>query len=166
MAVNHLDSAEYVFRKELRDGKDLNNQIAGCKGLQKVYELKGFSDSIAKYADLCYTLNDSAYSLSEMANIQKFRASYNYNHQKVLAEQNELRAEKSRMWLIFITVLFVVLVVLACILFQKYKADKDKEHAEYCLNQLRLEETQSELLELREKSLDTAVLIDKKQKRL
>ena len=162
LAVNHLDSAEYVFRKELRDGKDLNNQIAGCKGLQKVYELKGFSDSIAKYADLCYTLNDSAYSLSEMANIQKFRASYNYNHQKVLAEQNELRAEKSRMWLIFITVLFVVLVVLACILFQKYKADKDKEHAEYCLNQLRLEETQSELLELREKSLDTAVLIDKK----
>ena len=162
LAVNQLDSAEYMFRKELRMGKDLNNQIASCKGLQKVYELKGISDSIAKYADLGYTLNDSAYSLSEMATIQKFRASYNYNHQKVLAEQNELRAEKSRMWLIFNIVLFVVLVVLACILFQKYKADKDKEHAEYCLNQLRLEETQSELLELREKSSDTAVLIDKK----
>ena len=162
LAVNQQDSAEYMFRKELRDGKDLNNQIAGCKGLQKVYELKGLSDSIAKYADMGYTLNDSAYSLSEMENIQKFRASYNYNHQKVLAEQNELRAEKSRMWLIFIIVLFVALVVLACILFQKYKADKDKEHAEYFLNQLRLEETQSELLELREKSSDTAVLIDKK----
>ena len=162
LAVNQLDSAEYMFRKELRVGKDLNNQIAGCKGLQKVYELKGISDSIAKYADLGYTLNDSAYSLSEMANIQKFRASYNYNHQKVLAEQNELRAEKSRMWLIVIILLFVALVVLACILFQKYKADREKEHAEYCLNQLRLEETQSELLELREKSLNSAVLIDKK----
>ena len=36
LAVHQLDSAEYFFRKELRVGKDLNNQIAGCKGLQKL----------------------------------------------------------------------------------------------------------------------------------
>ena len=83
MSVNKVDSAEYIFRKELREGKDKNNQIAGCKGLQNVYEQRRNSDSIAKYATLSYELNDSAYSLSEMQNIQKFQASYNYNHQKL-----------------------------------------------------------------------------------
>lgn len=65
-----LDSAEYIFRKELRDGKDLNNQIAGCKGLQEVFECKRIPDSIAKYATLSYEYNDSAYSLSEMQSMQ------------------------------------------------------------------------------------------------
>ena len=87
-----LDFAEYLFRRELRDGKDLNNQIAGCKGLQEVFERRKNVDSIAKYANLGYILNDSAYSLAEMQNIQKFQASYNYNHQKFLAEKKALEA--------------------------------------------------------------------------
>ena len=162
LAVHQLDSAEFLFRKELRDGKDLNNQIAGCKGLQKVFERKAISDSIAKYANLGYILNDSAYSLSEMQNIQRFQASYNYNHQKILAEQSARKAEQSSMWLIIVVVLFVVLTLLAYISFQKYKADKERDLSEYHLNQLRLEEAQSELLELREKNMDAVVLMSKK----
>lgn len=144
------------------DGKDINNQIAGCKGLQNVYERKGISDSIAKYANLGYILNDSAYSLSEMQNIQKFQASYNYNHQKILAEQNELRAERSIKWLVIIVALFVILALIILFLFHKYKTDKERELSDYRLNQSRLEETQSELLELRERNQDTTMLIDKK----
>ena len=162
LSINKIDSAEFLFRKELRDGKDLNNQIAGCKGLQKVFERKAISDSIAKYANLGYILNDSAYSLSEMQNIQKFQASYNYNHQKILAEQSARKAELSSMWLIIVVVLFVVLTLLAYISFQKYKADKERDLSEYRLNQLRLEEAQSELLELREKNMDAVVLMSKK----
>ena len=60
LATHQLDSAEYWFRKELRDGKDIRNQIAGSKGLQEVFEKKKNSDSIAKYATLAYELNDSA----------------------------------------------------------------------------------------------------------
>ena len=92
LACEMLDFAEYLFRRELRDGKDLNNQIAGCKGLQEVFERRKNVDSIAKYANLGYILNDSAYSLAEMQNIQKFQASYNYNHQKFLAEKKALEA--------------------------------------------------------------------------
>jgi hypothetical protein len=111
LAVYQLDSAEYMFRKELRDGKDLNNQIAGCKGLQKVYEQRKNSDSIAKYASLSYVLNDSAYSLSEMQNIQKLQASYNYNHIKYLAEKKKLEAERA--WLVsaLLALLFIVIGV-------------------------------------------------------
>lgn len=118
LSVNQLDSAEYLFRKELRDGKDLNNQIAGCKGLQQVYEKKKISDSIAKYASLAYELNDSAYNLSEMQNIQKLQASYNYNHQKLLAQQKASEAKIA--WL---TTMLVALVaaILLWFLYQRYR---------------------------------------------
>ena len=110
LATHQLDSAEYWFRKELRDGKDIRNQIAGCKGLQEVFEQKKNSDSIAKYATLAYELNDSAYSLSEMENIQKFQASYNYNHQRFLAQQKESEAKIA--WLTAIIVILVTGMVL------------------------------------------------------
>ena len=162
MAVHQLDSAEYLFRKELRDGKDLNNQIAGCKGLQKLYEKKKISDSIAKYANWGYILNDSAYSLSEMQNIQKLQASYNYNHQQFLAEKNARKAERTVAWLVVVSALLVVLLLAIYLFYQKYKADKERAQAEYRLNQSRLEEAQSELLELRERNQDADALINKR----
>ncbi len=109
LAIHQLDSAEYLFRKELREGKDANNQIAGCKGLLDVYEKKKNLDSIAKYAKLGYELNDSAYSLSEMQNIQKMQASYNYNHVKYLAEKKRLEAERAWLMVALITILFIIL---------------------------------------------------------
>ena len=121
LAIHQLDSAEYMFRKELRDGKDINNHIAGCKGLQKVYEQKRIPDSIAKYATLSYELNDSAYLLAEMQNIQKLQASYNYNHHKFLAEKSRLEARIA--WLVL--AVSILAFVLAGILFgKKYKAFK------------------------------------------
>ena len=121
LALHQLDSAEHMFRRELRDGKDLNNQIAGCKGLQKVYEQKRIPDSIAKYATLSYELNDSAYLLSEMQNIQKLQASYNYNHHKFLAEKSRLEARVA--WLVL--AVSILAFVLAGILFgRKYKTFK------------------------------------------
>ena len=162
LANNELDSAEYLFRKELRDGKDLNNQIAGSLGLQRLYQQKRNSDSIAKYASLSYKLNDSAYNLSEMQNIQKFQASYNYNHQQLLAEQNARKAEYSTMWLSFLVILLIILSILVYFLLQKYKADREKALAEYRLNLAKLEEAQSELLELREKNKDATALIEKR----
>ena len=109
LAINQVDSAEYMFRKELREGRNLNNQIAGCKGLQKVYEQRKMSDSIAKYASLSYELNDSAYSLSEMQNIQKFQASYDYNHIKYEAEKKELEAERAWLIVALVSILFITI---------------------------------------------------------
>ena len=110
LATHQLDSAEYWFRKELRDGKDIRNQIAGSKGLQEVFEKKKNSDSIAKYATLAYELNDSAYSLSEMDNIQKYQASYNFNYHKFLAKQKESEAKIA--WLTAIIVILIAGILL------------------------------------------------------
>ena len=126
LALNKLDSAEREFRKELRDGKDLNNQIAGCKGLQEVFEHRQFPDSIAKYSILGYELNDSAYSLSEMQNIQKLQASYNYSHHKFFARQKEVEAKIA--WLtsalVIVTAVFVTSILL-WIFFRRYRIFKD-----------------------------------------
>lgn len=109
LAEGKVDSAEYMFRKELHEGKDVNNQIAGCKGLQEVFERRKISDSIVKYAKIGYDLNDSAYSLSEMQNIQKFQASYNYNHNKYIAEQKKL--ETKILWLTLLLGSVIVVVI-------------------------------------------------------
>ena len=167
LAVNKLDSAEYMFRKELRDGKDLNNQIAGCKGLQELYQHKYISDSIAKYAILGYELNDSAYSLSEMQNVQKMQASYNYNHNKLLAEQNALKAERSKNILVFMIVLFVVLILLCYYLFSKYKEKKEKELVDYRNDLQSLEKIQTELQDIcSEESLSPAEIFERKHKEI
>lgn len=121
LATRQLDSAEYWFRKELRDGKDIRNQIAGSKGLQEVFEKKKNSDSIAKYATLAYELNDSAYSLSEMDNIQKYQASYNYNHQRFLAKEKESEAKIA--WLTAIIVILVAAILLG-FFFKRYRLFK------------------------------------------
>ena len=109
IAINRMDSAEYLFRKELRLGKDLNNQIAGCKGLQRVFERLNKTDSIAKYAELGYLLNDSAFSLSEMQNVQRLKAAYDYSHNKQIAEENR-QAKERAYWLIML-VLFILVIV-------------------------------------------------------
>lgn len=122
LATHQPDSAEYWFRKELRDGKDIRNQIAGSKGLEEVFEQKRNSDSIAKYASQAYELNDSAYSLSEMENIQKFQASYNYNHHRFLAKQKESEAKIA--WLTAIIVILVAGLLLWSF-FRRYRLFKN-----------------------------------------
>ena len=122
LATQQLDSAEYWFRKELRDGKDIRNQIAGSKGLQEVFEKKKNSDSIAKYATLAYELNDSAYSLSEMDNIQKYQASYNFNYHRFLAKQKESEAKIA--WLSAIIVI-LIMAILFWYFFRRYRIFKN-----------------------------------------
>ena len=109
LGTNKVDSAESMFRKELSQATDLNNRIAGCKGLQEVYNRKGSVDSIAKYASLGYELNDSAYSLSEMQNIQKLQASYDYNHLKYKVEKKELEAERAWLIVALVSIIFIIL---------------------------------------------------------
>ena len=163
LAIGRIDSAEYMFRKELGYGKDLNNQIAGSKGLQKVYVRMGISDSIAKYASLGYELNDSAYSLSEVQNIQRLQASYNYDHQKHLADQNEEKAQRL-LWLL--TGLVVLVILLSLIAYQFFDSNKNRREAElqqYKNNLEALEKLQIELQEIcSEEPLSPSEMFEKK----
>ena len=164
LGVNKVDSAESLFRKELSQATDLNNRIAGCKGLQAVYSRKGIVDSIAKYANLGYVLNDSAYSLSEMQNIQKFQASYNYNHHKLLAEQSEKKAQQSLNLLIVIIALVSIISILAFFWFKSYQAKRKAEILQYRKDLEKLERLQTELQDIcSEEKLSPWEIFEKKQ---
>ena len=162
IAINKLDSAEFLFRKELRDGKDLNNQIAGCKGLQELYEKKEISDSIAKYATLSYELNDSAYSRSEMQNIQKFQASYNYNHKKELAEKESRKAQTAFLGAAIVGCLLVI-TIMVCLY---YIITKRHTKEKYLQKATALERAQSDLLELRQENVNASCLIERRDMEL
>lgn len=118
LAVNKLDSAESLFRSLLARGRTINHRIAANKGLMEVYEKREKPDSVAKYAKSIYELNDSAYSLSEMQNIQKLQASYNYNHLKFIAKQKESEAKIA--WLTSILIIVISLVML-WLFFRRYR---------------------------------------------
>ncbi len=166
LAIHQLDSAEYIFRKELQYGKDLNNQIAACKGLQKVFEQKRIPDSIAKYANLGYVLNDSAYSSSEMQNIQKMQASYNYNHQKQLAEEKANDARNAYIAIGVIMVLFLFIAVIAWLWFRHHRIELQLKEALYQQTQNLLEQAQSDLMELQEKNESASDLISRKSREI
>ena len=166
LGVNKVDSAESLFRKELSQATDLNNRIAGCKGLQAVYSRKGIVDSIAKYANLGYVLNDSAYSLSEMQNIQKFQASYNYNHQKQLAEEKANDARNAYIAIGIIMVLFLFIAVIAWLWFRHHRMEQQLKETQYQQTQNLLEQAQSDLMELQEKNENASDLISRKSREI
>lgn len=162
LAIHQLDSAEHLFRKERKDGKDMNNQIAGCKGLQKVFELRKQLDSIAKYATLAYEYNDSAYSLSEMQNIQRFQASYNYNHHKQLAEKKAREAHNAYIVIALIIGFFILVGIIIFMLFRSIRKEKEQQRRLYLQTHDNLEKAQTELLELRESNMNANTLIGRK----
>ena len=166
LGVHHVDSAEIMFRKVLVHATDFNNRIAGCKGLQAVYSQKGVVDSIAKYADLGYILNDSAYSLSEMQNIQKFQASYNYNHQKRLAEEKANDARNAYIAIAVIMVLLMFVAVIAWLWFRHHRTEQQLKESQYQQTLNQLEQAQSDLMELQEKNENASDLISNKSKKI
>ena len=167
LAVNQLDSAENIFRKLLAEGKNVNYQIAGNKGLMEVYAKYDISDSIAKYAKLAYELNDSAYKLSEMENIQKLQASYNYEHNKLLAEQKSREAERAYMFIAMIVSIMIVVILISLNAFNKYQRKKEEELTHYRQDLKDLEKIQTELQELRAiESHSANLLINKKNQEI
>ena len=164
--VNKIDSAENLFRRVMVDGNNLNNKIAGCNGLQKVYMQKRNSDSIAKYASLCYEYNDSAYLLSEMLNIQKLQASYNYNHHKLQAKEkvNEVRNAYIVIGIIVLFILFATLIM--CLWFRHHRLEQYLKESLYQQALRHLEQAQSELMELEEKNDNISDLINNKSKQI
>lgn len=107
-----LDSAEYYFRKELRDGKDFNNQHAGAKGLSLLYQKRHFPDSVAKYSLYAYAMSDSLYKKRTTKDIERIQAMYDYTrHQEVARRESERAALANRKLLICFIVLLAVLLL-------------------------------------------------------
>lgn len=126
LAVNQYDSAEYYFRKELRDGNDFNNQNMGAHGLAQMFQQTNRPDSAAKYALYSYEMNDSAYARMATREVANVHGLYNYIHNQEIAQKEKEKnvAERNKVkWLAG----FLLIMMLAGIYYVRNTRQKRRE---------------------------------------
>ena len=149
LAVNQYDSAEYYFRKELRDGKDFNNQNGGSRGLALLFQKKHIPDSAAKYALYSYEMNDSVYAHMAMQEVEKTRAMYDYSRNQIIAEQAKENADKEQQKVRFAIFILVVVITIGLLIVKRIYGVRKKERLNYEEKLSSLAKTQSEVIQLR-----------------
>ena len=150
LLAGKTDSAEICFRKELREGKDFNNQNAASRGLALLFQKTHRPDSAAKYALYSYSMNDSVYANMATEEVERMKAMYDYTRHQELAHQAE--KESARKTTLLRWILFISLLVLfaAFYIAYRYKQKKQNETKLYKNRIAELEKTQSDILMLRQ----------------
>jgi hypothetical protein len=144
-----LDSAEYFFRKELRLGKDFNNQNAGSRGLALLFQQKHMGDSAAKYALYSYEMNDSVYAHMATKEVEQIQGMYDYSRNQEIARQEKERADHARAIIQLISVFSFLLIILAVYIAREIHKKIKKERAEYKNKVSLLAKTQADVIKLR-----------------
>ena len=114
-ATGLLDSAEYFYRKEL-EAQDWDNRQAAYRGLRMVFEQKGLTDSVCKYAPLQCDAVDSSYQEMLSKNLQNLLEMYDYTRLQTENNQKELQLQESRRKALYTWCAFAFVVVCALFL--------------------------------------------------
>ena len=138
--IGILDSAEYWFRKELRDGRDFDNQHAAAKGLVELYQRLHQSDSVAKYSVYAYAMSDSAYARRTTKEVERMQAMYDYTRHQEIAHKESVRADLANdRLLISLIVLLTVFLVSSWLYIARKKVIESLKNAETELNEISIE---------------------------
>ena len=140
---NQLDSAEQCFRKELREGKDFDNQNSGSRWLAHLFSIIGKPDSAAKYAFYAYQMNDSVYAQRTMREIEQAKAMYDFTRQQEIAQQEQHKSEQKQRIIWYIIILSGAIVAYAL-----YRLFRKQEEYKLLVEEHVL--MQSEVMQLRE----------------
>jgi len=149
-ATGQLDSAEYFYRKEL-EATDWNNRQAAYRGLRMLFEQKGLTDSVCKYALLQCDAVDSAYQEKLSLNLQNLQELYDNNRLQAENSQKELQLEEGRRKTLYIWCALAFVIVCGLFLFF-YLRSWYRQRIAYA--ELKLERANAEL-EKRENNLQT-----------
>lgn len=162
LAVNQPDSADYYFRKAISCADKLNIQMGAHDGMLRLFRYKNNKDSIAKYAQLCYELDDSIFAENTRDILSNVNSLYQYGRNQELAVKMEKKAGQNK--LLFIISLFVILLLLllAIISWVRYRGHQRALFEKYKQDKNNLLATQNELLRLQEDNYDS--IIDEKIK--
>ncbi|MDY6249053.1 MAG: hypothetical protein SPL55_06450 [Prevotella sp.] len=114
LAVGKVDSALFYFYKAIVGHKE-----AGYQGLLSVYEKKNIPDSIAKYAKLYVSANDSNYLHVNQEKVHQISAMYDYSRHQQMAK--EKAKEVSKLWNIILAILFICLLAVGSFYFYRAK---------------------------------------------
>ena len=166
LETGRLDSAEYYFRKELYDGKDFNNQNAAAKGLTNLYQKLYRNDSTTKYAVYAYAVNDSLYAQRSTQTVERMQAMYDYSRSQELARKEKENAAKEKRRLYFSVSLSLLIIVIGAYIIYVMREEKLRQQELYKHNLEQLEQTQSEILQLRIHADEYEELLSEKEKLL
>lgn len=157
LAVEKPDSARFLFQKLLDPSLDNDQREAGYRGLYLLYKKTGQKDSLAKYADLCYQLNDASYASKATQKMQQMQALYNYNRSQKEASIMKERADRNKLMLMTAVTVLALIVALGIYIYQKKRRETEKLQTQYenakanlekaRKEQKRMEEENSSLLE-------------------
>jgi tetratricopeptide (TPR) repeat protein len=121
MNTGEPDSAEYYFQKELREGKDYNNQLSGNYGLGLLYQKTGKYELSSKHAIMAYDISDSAYVKDLAGNLQQIQSAYDYSHQQQIAENEKIKRSQADVRSLFL----VIVIIMLALIFYLVKKKRD-----------------------------------------
>ena len=153
LAIHQYDSAEYWFRKELREGRDFSNQNAASRGLAQLFRECHEPDSAAKYALYSNERNDSMYAQMATRDVKQMQSLYDYSHYAKIAQKKALEAhmQERRLWIACIGIFVVALI--AYIIYSLDKKRRERLIKEYEESVKQLGTANYMLVQLRDKEI-------------
>lgn len=124
-------SADSCFRKLIRCKDDLNCLEAGYQGLYLLYKKDANKDSLAKYADLAYRINDRKILQLSTCELQNRQQLYDYSRNQKLAQQKQEEIAKIKFCLVAFVCFTMLGLLCAIILYRSKKNVRDKEILAY-----------------------------------
>ena len=161
--TNVLDSAEYYFRKELRDGKDFNNQDAGAMGMAELYQKLHQPDSIAKYSLYAYVMRDSLCARNTTKDVERIQAMYDYTRHQEIAHQEQKKANQ-RIVIIWICMgIIIVICLLTFIIIRELTRKRKTAEQKYMQSLSVIEQAQNDIVKLQTNAEINKELISEKE---
>lgn len=115
------DSAEYYFRKMQSADMPYTSKNTMYKGLLRVFENRQQPDSIAKYARMYCSVNDSSIATKDQELTAQMAASFRYTTIQREARVNEEKVHRQKMMLIIISFSVLVFLFGGAFLVNKYR---------------------------------------------
>ena len=113
-----------------------------------------------------YAMSDSLHARRTTKEVERIQALYDYTrHQEEARKEKEIASQEKAKRQLSIAILLLVVIVAALVINKMYR-DRKKKQAEYVRNLELLEQTQSEVLQLREHAEEYEELIAVKEKLL
>src|SRR5574344_209233 len=159
--IHQLDSAEYFFRKEMRDGKDIKDQKCSSRGLFLVYSRRKDADSITKYSQMCYGATDSFQQRLSADNLRQVRALYDYSHSQQVANDKTREASEFRFWLTVSSAAVVVLLLTFLLVYRRKQQRISEMDHEHEVNLLQLRNREAELADIQQSNRESKASITK-----
>jgi len=164
LAIDRYDSAEYYFRKELKNGKDFNNQNAGSRGLALLYQKVHRPDSAAKYALYSYEMNDSVYAQMATREVEQMQAMYDYSRNQMLAQEAKEKAEKARIRVQLMSIVFLLFLMAVVFAAREIFKKRKEERIEYKNKVYLLAKTQADVIKLRSYGSELNQILEEKER--